>query len=160
MSRDSTLFGCSCVRLFGCLWIRSSLHSVRFGHLLRCSHKRIVDIKKEYIERNNVQVELIRFRKNSDFIGLLKRWSGNILSRPTCSLLSVTSRHWLGDAGRAVRFGTWPLRCMPFRDIFNLVHSHFGDMSYRDKRDSGLYNSTISSYYVHAVRTVQAPSRL
>ena len=30
-------------------------------------------------------------------------------------------------------------------------------MSYRDKHDSGLHNSTISSYYVQAVRTVQAP---
>ena len=44
-----------CVRVC----IRSSLHSVRFGKLLRCAHKRIVN----YIERRNIQVELIRFRK-------------------------------------------------------------------------------------------------
>ena len=31
--------------------------------LLRCAHKRIVNIKKVYIERNNMQVELIRFDK-------------------------------------------------------------------------------------------------
>ena len=43
--------------------IRSSLHSLRFGQLLRCAHKRIVNIMKVYIERNNKQVELIRFRK-------------------------------------------------------------------------------------------------
>ena len=43
--------------------IRSSLHSVRFGQLLRCTHKRIVDITKVYIERNNMKVELIRFHK-------------------------------------------------------------------------------------------------
>ena len=43
--------------------IRSSLHSVRFGQLLRCAHRRIVNIMKVYIERNNMQVELIRFRK-------------------------------------------------------------------------------------------------
>ena len=42
--------------------IRSSLHSVRFGQLLRCAHKRIVNIMKVYIERNNMQVELVRFR--------------------------------------------------------------------------------------------------
>ena len=30
--------------------------------------KRIVNIMKVYIERNNIQVELVRFRKNSDFI--------------------------------------------------------------------------------------------
>ncbi len=51
-----------------CVCIRSSLHSVRFGQLLRCARKRIVNIMKVYIERNNIHVELIRFRKNSDFI--------------------------------------------------------------------------------------------
>ena len=91
-SGDGTLFVCSAVRVFGCswvrlfvrLWIRSSLHSVRFGQLLRCSHKRIVNIIKVYIERNK------------RLYWLWKLWSGNILSRPTCSLtlLSVTSRHW------------------------------------------------------------------
>ena len=40
-----------------------SLHSVRFGQLLRRAHKRIVNIMKVYIERNNIQVEIIRFRK-------------------------------------------------------------------------------------------------
>ena len=45
---------------FGCLI--PSLHSVRF-ELLRCAHKRIVNIMKVYIEKNNVQMELIRFRK-------------------------------------------------------------------------------------------------
>ena len=45
--------------------IRSSFHSVHFGQLLRCAHKRIVNITKVYIERNNnKQVELILFRKN------------------------------------------------------------------------------------------------
>ncbi len=39
------------------------LHSVRFGQMLRCAHKRIVNIMKVYIERNNIQVELIRFRQ-------------------------------------------------------------------------------------------------
>ena len=43
--------------------IRSSLHSVRFGQLLRCAHKRIVNIMKVYIERKNMQFALIRFRK-------------------------------------------------------------------------------------------------
>ena len=43
--------------------IRCSLHSVRFGQLLRCAHKRIANIMKVYIERKNMHVELIRFRK-------------------------------------------------------------------------------------------------
>ena len=34
-----------------------------FGQLLRCAHKSIVNIMKVDIERNNMQVELIRFRK-------------------------------------------------------------------------------------------------
>ena len=45
--------------------IRSSLHSFRFGQLLRCA-------RKVYIERNKIQVELIRFRKNSNFIDVCK----------------------------------------------------------------------------------------
>ena len=53
--------GCSDVWVFVC--IRSSLHSVRLGQLLRCALKRIVNIIKVYIERKNMQVELIRFRK-------------------------------------------------------------------------------------------------
>ena len=43
--------------------VRSSLHSVRFGQLLCCAHQRIVNIMKVYIERNNMEVELIRLRK-------------------------------------------------------------------------------------------------
>ena len=46
---------------FGCLL--PSIHSVRFGQLLRCAHQRIVKIMKLYIESNNIQVEVIRFRK-------------------------------------------------------------------------------------------------
>ena len=36
---------------------------VRFGQLLRCAHKCIVNIMKVYMERKNRQLELIRFRK-------------------------------------------------------------------------------------------------
>ena len=41
--------------------LRASFTS--FGQLLRCVRKCIVNIMKVYIERNNMQVELIRFRK-------------------------------------------------------------------------------------------------
>ena len=34
-----------------------------FGQMLCCAHKRIVNIMTVYIERNNIQVELKRFRK-------------------------------------------------------------------------------------------------
>ena len=47
-----------------CLFVSSGVCylPVRFGQLLRCANKRIVKIMKVYIERNNMQVELIRFR--------------------------------------------------------------------------------------------------
>ena len=50
-----------CVCVCVCVCIIFSLHSVRFGQLLHCAHKRIVNIMKVYIERNNMQVELILF---------------------------------------------------------------------------------------------------
>ncbi len=54
-----------CVRGFD-----SQLHTsfTYFGQLLHCAHKHVVNIMKVYIERNNVQVELIRFRKSNDSI--------------------------------------------------------------------------------------------
>ena len=52
-----------CMRACMCVCIRSSLHSVRFGQLLQCAHKCIVNIMKVYIKRNNKHVELIRFCK-------------------------------------------------------------------------------------------------
>ena len=48
---------------FGCLYVSCWLNSFRFGQLLRCADKRIVNIIKMYIERNGMQVELMRFRK-------------------------------------------------------------------------------------------------
>ena len=58
----------ACVCVCVCARISSSLHSVCFWQLLLCAHKRIVNIMKVYIERNNMQVELKRFRKHIDFI--------------------------------------------------------------------------------------------
>ena len=43
--------------------VLSVLHSVRFGQLVRCADKHLVNIMKVYIERNDMQVKLIRFRK-------------------------------------------------------------------------------------------------
>ena len=53
---------------FGCLSVCGFDSQLRasftyFGQLLHCAHKRIVNIMKVYIERNNIQVELIRFHK-------------------------------------------------------------------------------------------------
>ena len=60
-SRDDA-FVRSCVWSTG-VCLLSLLHSVRFGHQLRCAHKRIANIRKVYMERKNMQLELIRFRK-------------------------------------------------------------------------------------------------
>ena len=51
------------------LFVSPSPPLVRVGQLLRYADKRIVHIMKVYIERNNLEVELIRFRKkNVDII--------------------------------------------------------------------------------------------
>ena len=60
---------------------RSSLHSVRFGQLLRCARKRIVNIMKVYIERNTLQVKLIPLRKNIDIIDIGNLEIGNFRER-------------------------------------------------------------------------------
>ena len=44
----------------------SSLRLVRFGQLLHCTDKRIVNIMKVYINRNNMQVGLKRAVYNSN----------------------------------------------------------------------------------------------
>ena len=65
------------VRAFvrSCVWsLVDSIHSVRFGQLLCCAHKRIVNIMKVYMERKNRQLEIIRFRKKYRiYSGLLFR---------------------------------------------------------------------------------------
>ena len=64
------------------------VRGVRFGQLLRCAHKRIVNIMKMYIERNNIQVELIRLRnKNIDFIDV-----GNFLDRRVYEIGLIDTR--------------------------------------------------------------------
>ena len=51
--------------------IRSSLHSVHFGPLLRCAHKCIVYIMKVYIEGNSIQTSgIYTIPYNSDFIAV------------------------------------------------------------------------------------------
>ena len=46
---------------FVCLFVSPLLCLGRFGQLLRHANKRIVNIMKVYIEKNNLQVELIRY---------------------------------------------------------------------------------------------------
>ena len=62
---------CLCVSVAATVWVRLSVclcHRAAsftyFGEVLRCPHKRIVTIKKVYIARNNIHVELIRFHTN------------------------------------------------------------------------------------------------
>ena len=93
------------------------------------AHKRIDNIMKVYIERNNKHVELIRFRKNTDFIDI-ENFEMGIRFR-NCrvyeiGLIAIRDESPLFCAGGAGRFGTRPLQYTPFWDIFNLVHSHFG----------------------------------
>ena len=48
---------------FVSLFVSPSLPLVSFGQLLHYADKRIVNIMKVYIERNNLQLELIRYIK-------------------------------------------------------------------------------------------------
>ena len=61
-------------------------------HSFVCAHKRIVNIMKVYIERKNMQVRLIPFRKKIDFIDFGNLEGGNMFME-LGSLLSVTCRH-------------------------------------------------------------------
>ena len=87
---------CVCVRACvhaggrSCVRVRSLFHSVRFQQLLCCAHKRIVNIIKVYIERSNMQVEIIRFRKNIAFIHVYFCEARNS-TRPAC--LRLESRY-------------------------------------------------------------------
>ena len=54
--------------LLVCLFVSPPLCLVRFCQLFRYADNRIVNIMKVYIERTNLQVGLIRYCKNVDFI--------------------------------------------------------------------------------------------
>ena len=74
------------------------------------AHQRIVNIMKVYIKRNNIQVELMRFRKNSDFIDVWNFEVGIYFHdrRAHCYPWRVATG--LSHAGCAGRFGTCPIR--------------------------------------------------
>ena len=88
-SRDGTQFCCSVVLLFGCSGVYLT---VRFEQLLRYGHKRIVNIMKEYFERNNMYVELIRFRKkNVDFIHVCEgQYFASLKTQYACIMFKCT----------------------------------------------------------------------
>ena len=93
MSRDglSSLL-CAFVRVeFVCFL--PSIHSGRFGQLLCCAHKRIVNIMKVYIDKKNVDVELIRFRDFIDFA----MFEVDLFFRYTCA-------HWYPRRVATIRF--------------------------------------------------------
>ena len=75
--RDCLLLGLDVWKL-----VSPSLHLARYGQLLRCAYKRIVNLMKVYIERNNMQVELIRFRKHISILFTFTSVKRGI-SRPT-----------------------------------------------------------------------------
>ena len=66
----------------GTVFVCSSVCCPRFIQFALAScysaHKRIVDIMKVYIEMKNMQVELIPFRKNIDFIDVGNLEVGNL----------------------------------------------------------------------------------
>ena len=83
-SADGRPAGCVCLFVYLC---HRAATFTYFGEVLRCPHKRIVTITKVYITRNNIRVELIRFRKNSDSIDIGNFEVGSIVSRLPCLVL-------------------------------------------------------------------------
>ena len=89
---------CMCV----CLYVSDSLHLGSFWQLLRCADKRIVNIMKMYIEWNKMQVELIRFRKNLNFIHVhfcksrntIQYRSPNATLDSCCQTVSIVTSRW------------------------------------------------------------------
>ena len=97
--------------MFDC--IRSSLYSVHFGQLLRCAHKRIVNIMKVYSERNTISGINTILQKNSDFIDI-----GN------CEVgiyFRNQRAHWYPRQVATVLF-----KGVPFWDMTTLVHAISG----------------------------------
>ena len=66
-SHDCRLIWMSVGMCVGGFTVSYVLHLLILGSCYT-AHKRIVNIMKVYIKRNNIQVELIRFHKNSDFV--------------------------------------------------------------------------------------------
>ena len=82
----TSYFVCTSVSLSSvCQSVIPSLTLVRFRQLLRYADKRIANIMKVYIERNNLQVELIRLKKYQLYSCLLLRSEG-------CNAISLTGR--------------------------------------------------------------------
>ena len=71
----------------------ASFKIVRFGRLLRCADKRTVNVMKVYIERNSIQVELIQFRKNIDFIHVCEARTSMEYRPPSCQTVSIVTEH-------------------------------------------------------------------
>ena len=59
---------CVCVCVCVCVSDTRFIHFALGSCYIRCAHKRIVNIMKVYIERNNMQGEFLRFRKKIAFI--------------------------------------------------------------------------------------------
>ena len=86
--------------------LRASFTS--FVQLLRCAHKHCLCtlsiIMKEYIERNNMQIELIRFRKKIDFLTMeTSKWEYTFATDVFTKLGSLVSMTCRNCSVRAVR---------------------------------------------------------
>ena len=74
-----------------------------FGqHILRYADKRIANIMKVYIKRNNMQVELIRCRKNVDFIYVYFCETRNSMQyRPPNANQEVSNTNYFGTVSES-----------------------------------------------------------
>ena len=97
--------------------VSASLSLVCLGKLLRYGDKRIVNnfIMKVYIERNNLQVELIRCHKNVDFIHIYfcEATDLMIIYRPPNTSHEVSNTNHVGSVSDSLGRLTAASQCMP-----------------------------------------------
>ena len=96
--------------------VSASLSLVCFGKLLRYGDKRIVNnfIMKVYIERNNLQVELIRCHKNVDFIHIyFCEATDSMIYRPTNASHEVSNTNHVASVSNSLGRLTAASQCKP-----------------------------------------------
>ena len=78
--------------------VSPSLLLFRFDQIILYPDKRIVNTMKVYIELNNMQVELIRFRKHIDFTHVYFCEASNAMQYrpPKANLLKIRRQHRRG----------------------------------------------------------------
>ena len=127
----SPLAVCVCMRasVCACVWVWESAMRFIYVFWAAVHIKRSVNIMKVYIERNNMQVELIRLRQKISTLLTLEtlKWEYTFADWRVYEiwLRAIRDESPLFCAGRRM-FRDMTTSVHAILDIFNSVHSHFG----------------------------------